>query len=228
MTNRVNPLSSLALLATLATSLAHAAAPLEVEVAGRVKPASPICLVSLPKAVQYGVIPLEKIKPDGITMLDEKFFVVTVGCGESAKFSVQFIDLRHGSAVDDAPFLAEVAQTWRDIDAGRAFGLGLDGTGQKIGAMFMRFATINYQPSNGTWYSAEAYYRQGQKWVRDDTANVRYQTPYTFAPERGPAPIALSGVRAYVRLLPVLDSGRLDLTRKIEVGGRLTLEISQL
>jgi hypothetical protein len=228
MISSVRPLPLLVLLASVITSPAHAAKPLEVSVAGRIKAESPICMANLPKAMEYGVIPLEKIKPDGVTLLDEKTFSFKVICSGQTKFTVQFIDNRHGSAVDNAAFLAEVAKTLPGVGPNEAFGLGLDSTGKKIGAMFLNFTSIRYRLAGFTSYPAQSFYRQGEAWVSEAPYGVRYQTPYTFAQPNGPVPLAISWAHAYVTVLPVLDSSRLDLTKKIEAGGRLTLEISQI
>jgi hypothetical protein len=227
MTNRTRLLHfSLALLAGCA-SLAHAAQPTEVSVAGRIKPLAPNCFVHAPAEVQYGVIPLEKINVDGVTLLDKKAFSFRISCNKGAKFTVQFVDTRHGTAADDPAFLADVAQALPGNGPDHAFGLSLDSTGRKIGAMFLKISRALYQGAPGVTY-AKPFYQDGERWVREEGDRVRYQARYAFAREDAVEPISLYDLHADVEMVPVLDSGRLDLTKKIDVSGKITLEISQI
>jgi hypothetical protein len=232
MTNRIRFLrcSLVLLVAGCAAGLAQAAEPVEVGVAGRIKPATPICAITMPTEVQYGAIAKDKIKPDGITVLDKKAFSASISCDQATKFTVQFVDSKSATAVDDAAFLAEVTQSLPEVGSEHVYGLGLDSAGQKIGAMFLQMDGAYYadSPSGGMASSARPFYREGDRWVLDKTSRVRSQFKYTFAPPDYVAPITIGRLNVDIGLVPVIDSGRLDLSKEIDVAGRITLEISQI
>lgn len=215
-------------IATLALGAAHAGATADVNVTGRITPPSSECTLSVPREVQYGVIPLEKIHADSVTLLDKKGFAVKVRCDVPAKFVLRFTDTQSDTAVNDAAFLTEVAQTQPGIGRDEAFGLGVDSTGKKIGAMFLAMTRAAYMPTHGGHItSAYPIHQVAGQWTHNADGRVRGQVNYAFTGDLAIGqPVPVRTLLMDVDIVPALDSKHLDLARKIDVNGKLTVEIS--
>lgn len=231
-----------------APALTLASTQAEIGVSGKIKPTAAQCRIDTLPEVAYGVLPLEKIHTDDVTLLDAKRISVSVRCNEPAKFMVRFIDTQHASAVNDARFLAKASQIRPDIQPDEAFSLGTDSTGQKIGAVFLKIGSIFSSGGNG---GDETLLRQHNgQWVRNADGRLHHQTGNAVAsvmtcPAAGSTPTPRStpcgtppldalqpgyftDLSLVVNVDPVLDSEHLDLTKHIGIKGKITVELSQI
>lgn len=222
---------SFALAAMTLVGIAHATPSTEVNVAGKIRPSSPTCSVAAPSEVEYGVIPRERIKPDGITLLDKRRFQILVFCNNSTKLAIRFNDTKDGTAADNTDFWGEIAQHLPNAKQEHARGLGLDSDNQKIGAVFLR-ATAAYFNTNASSSGEDAWliYQTGGKWTTE-TGYLRPTIQYALSAKERPdilSPLRGTKFGVDVEVAPALDSKRLNLAKKISIDGKLTAEVVYL
>lgn len=201
---------SIALATAVLTSIAHAGPAAEVGVTGKIKPLHSACEVRLPDEIPYGVIPLSKIDKKYITALREKTFYFAIFCGNVQRVGMRFIDAKHGTVPENQEFLTQAAQAllYPGATQESAFGLGLDSTNKKIGAMFLYLTQ-----GENNWFEGTGYLEKNTIYA----AVLSASSPHEGYSGHGSA-----------KLVPVLDSEHLDLRNKINVHGSLTLELVQI
>lgn len=216
-----------------------------VGVTGRIAPNNTQCTPVLSSNVlDYGTSSAIDLNTDTQTSLGRQTFTLTVDCNTKIKrLLLRFIDHKADDAIRDTTAVHHPLCPSSHC-AGAAFGLGRDGQGQKVGALYLidKGATIDGEPVN--WWSTE---------LTDPSEMARFWhdlfSPYrdsidghdvynTYSPASLTCDEANGGNNKQcfsgrhfimpIEVEPIIDSKDRKLTNDMQINSALTIEMQAL
>lgn len=224
-------------------SVVYASESQSVGVTGRIAPNNTQCTPVLSSNVlDYGTSSAIDLNTDTQTSLGRQTFTLTVDCNTKIKrLLLRFIDHKADDAVRDT---TAVHHPLCPGCSRIAFGLGRDGQGQKVGALYLidKGATIDGAPVN--WYLSR---------LPDPSKMTRFRhnlfSPYwesvdgydaynTFWPSSMACEPPIGAASGYcdsgrhfvmpIEVEPIIDSKNRKLTNDMQINSALTIEIQAL